>query len=558
MSRSNLLDPFFERFVHALSPQRRELARLRAKWGKPAEKDPWLASRYFELTRVDSAARCVDDRTWVDLEFPSIFARLDSSETPLGGQVLFRKLREYVDDPRALAKRYLGYEALRSRAALREQVQSKLATLRADSNAALADFLFGPVPTKPKHYRLLPVWSAISAATLLAVVTLSAPLVLAFAVVAINAVLIYRVSPFLSRDTDNLKSCYQVLGAAEGLASIEQDSAPLPEFAKLRADRAGRARAKKALRLFSASRGELAQSVYIWLNLTFLADYLAYFYTLDRFIRVRSEVASAFESVGSLDAAVAVASFLEQRADHCRPEVRDGALIALEDGYHPLLTNSVKNSIRLDGRSALVAGSNMAGKTTFIKMVAINIVLGRTLGFCLASKATIPRSSVMASIRGEHSVAARKSHYFAEIEAVHSFIETAARGDCKVFVIDELFSGTNTVERLAAARAVLESICRHAQVLVTTHDVELQSELGEDYELHHFREDPDVDGFFDYRLRPGPTTARNAIRLLERMGFPADVVASAMRYAASPTAGDTQSAYAESPNRDGVGPPDSR
>jgi DNA mismatch repair ATPase MutS len=233
-----------------------------------------------------------------------------------------------------------------------------------------------------------------------------------------------------------------------------------------------------------------------------------------------------------MDAAVAVASYLEQCPDHCRPDVHDGAMIAIDEGHHPLLTNPVKNSIRLDSRSALVAGSNMAGKTTFIKMAAINIVLGRTLGFCLAAKATIPRSSVMASIRGEHSVASRKSHYFAEIEAAHSFIETAARGDCRVFVIDELFSGTNTVERLAAARAVLESICRHAQVLVTTHDVELQAELGEGYDLYHFREDPDVDGFFDYRLRSGPTTSRNAIRLLERMGFPPDVVANAMRYAA--------------------------
>jgi DNA mismatch repair ATPase MutS len=68
-------------------------------------------------------------------------------------------------------------------------------------------------------------------------------------------------------------------------------------------------------------------------------------------------------------------------------------------------------------------------------------------------------------------------------------------------------------------------------VLVTTHDIELQDVLADDYDLYHFREDPDVEGFFDYRLRPGPTTARNAIRLLERMHFPAEVVRAAMGYA---------------------------
>jgi DNA mismatch repair ATPase MutS len=192
----------------------------------------------------------------------------------------------------------------------------------------------------------------------------------------------------------------------------------------------------------------------------------------------------------------------------------------------------VKNSIRLDGQSALITGSNMAGKTTFIKMVGTNILLGRTLGICLASKATVPRSGVRASIRGEHSVESGKSHYFAEIEAILSFIESAKRGDASVFLIDELFSGTNTVERIAAACAVLQSISANAQMLVTTHDVELQELLGQRFDLYHFQENPDVEGFFDYRLRAGRATERNAIRLLERMGFPEDIVSAAMALAA--------------------------
>jgi DNA mismatch repair ATPase MutS len=280
------------------------------------------------------------------------------------------------------------------------------------------------------------------------------------------------------------------------------------------------------------SRGALVQSLYLWLNLAFLVELMAYVRTIDRFLRVRPQLASAFESVGSLDAAVAVASYLEWRPDHCQPEISDARAIAIEDGHHPLIDAPVKNSIRLDERSALITGSNMAGKTTFIKMVGINVIFARTLGFCFATSAHIPLSSVMASIRGEHSVESGKSHYFAEIEAIHSFIDNARRGDCRIFVIDELFNGTNTVERLAAARAVLESLSQNAQVLVTTHDVELQDVLSDRYDLYHFQEDPDVPGFFDYRLRSGATRARNAIRLLERIGFPSEIVATAMTYAA--------------------------
>ncbi|HEU4619064.1 MAG TPA: hypothetical protein VFV10_13570 [Gammaproteobacteria bacterium] len=321
----------------------------------------------------------------------------------------------------------------------------------------------------------------------------------------------------------------------------EPGSSAIPELARLREEGPRRGAARLALGPLSVLTGsnlpaglnELAQSLYLWFNIAFLLELVVYVRTIDRFLEIRLLLQSTFDAVGAVDAAVAVASYLELHPDHCRPAVADERVIDIQGGRHPLIAEPVENSIRLEGRSALIAGSNMAGKTTFIKMVAINLIFGRTLGFCFASKAAIPRSSVMASIRGEHSVASGKSHYFAEVEAIHAFIESARRGDCAVFVIDELFRGTNTVERLAIARAVLESLCENAQLLVTTHDVELQALLAGRYDLYHFQEDPDVEGFFDYRLRAGATRARNAIRLLERMAFQDDVVARAMSYAAA-------------------------
>jgi hypothetical protein len=504
---------------------------LRAKWGRRGDKDGWLASRYFELTRDASRREYVDDRTWVDLEFPRIFTDMDSTVTPLGTQTLFGLLREYVADPGELRARYASYSALRANAELREAIQQRLMPLQADSCAAIADYVFGEPPRKPRWHRWLPAWSFLALATPLVVLTLSLPIVLWFAVIAINAVVAYQHARYLERDTEALKDCYTLLGVADGLASVAGAGEALPQLDRLAREAPQRRKARQALRLFCMSRGIIGQSVYLWLNLACLAELVAYVRTIDRFVRVRPELASTFELVGSLDAAVAVASFLEYRADHCEPTLADARRIVIEQGYHPLLDLPVKNSIALEGRSALVTGSNMAGKTTFIKMVGANIICGRTLGLCFASAASIPASAVMASVRGLHSIESGKSHYFAEIEAVHAFIEAAESGRCRVFVIDELFSGTNTVERLATARAVLESLSAHAQVLVTTHDIELQDVLADDYDLYHFREDPDVEGFFDYRLRPGPTTARNAIRLLERMDFPAEIVRAAMGYA---------------------------
>ena len=521
-----------ELFRSALSPRRRLLRELRSAWAQRGTKDHFLASRYFDRTRRKSPASHVDDKTWVDLEFPSVFADVDTTITPIGSQVLFKGLRTYADAPGELNERYGVYAALRADQALREEVQLVLTHLRADSNAYLADYLFGEAPYTPTYFAPVLLWSLVSIAVLAGVVAAGWPIWIWFAIVGINVTVILRVSRHVNRDAEALKACARLLGVAERLSAM-RTAKPIPALARLAQQVPRRAEARRAIRWFSLQQtNELGASLVLWLNLGFLLELLTYIYAAKKLARFRTDLASTYELVGSLDAAVAVASFLERHPDHCQPVIASGALIVVDDGYHPLIDRPVKNSIRLDGRSALITGSNMAGKTTFIKMIGLNVIFGRTLGFCLASKAAFPPSVVRAVIRGEHSVESGRSHYFAEIEAILSLIDSARQGGSHVFLIDELFSGTNTVERIAAARAVLKSISANAQVLVTTHDVELQALLGERFELYHFREDPDVKGFFDYRLRLGRATERNAIRLLARMGFPDDVVNDALAFSA--------------------------
>jgi DNA mismatch repair ATPase MutS len=523
----------FEQIRSALSPRRRWLRDIRAEWGRLGTKDAWLASRYFELTR-GAVGEQVDDKTWADLELPKVFADIDTTATRIGSQVLFRTLRVYVEDSRELAERYEMYAKLRTDAALREEIQLKLVHLQQDSTALLADYLFGPPP--PENARLLvPVllWSLLSALTLVGAVFLFWPLFPWLAILAINAVVVFRLSSRLNRDVDSLKACGRLIKIADSLATLAASSPQIPALARLADQSAARLHARSTIRWFTIQHtNELAESLFLWLNFAFLLEPLSYLRAADKFASFRAVLASTYELVGSLDAAVAVASLLERQPEHCQPTVAAGSLLELEDAYHPLIARPVKNSIRLDGRSALITGSNMAGKTTFIKTVGLNLVLGQTLGLCFASAAVLPRSPAQAAIRGEHSVESGRSHYFAEVEAIRSFLEGARQGRCRVFLIDELLSGTNAVERIATARAVLESLSSNAQVLVTTHDVELQALLGERFELYHFREDPSVEGFFDYRLRPGRATERNAIRLLARMGFPDDIVSSALSFAA--------------------------
>ncbi|HET7570957.1 MAG TPA: hypothetical protein VFK96_10305 [Gammaproteobacteria bacterium] len=516
--------------LNIVLPRRKALAELRAQWGKPGTSERWLASEYFDLLRHGDASVRVDDKTYADLEMAAIFSSLDATVTPVGSQVLFRRLRTY-DLPDELAARYSVYTRLQSDVALREELQLRMLRLKDESNACIADFIFGELPPTPKYQSWLFLWSLLSIVVLAAVIVLSWSVWIWIAVVFVNVAVMYRVYSRTLRDGETLTGCLRLVKVADDLASSQRNSW-LPQLTELCDERRNRNDVVRTLRWWrSIFKIPFVEPAVALLNAAFLVDLLVHFRAMKQFARVRHKLAASFKLVGEIDAAIAVASWLDYCPKHCRPTLINEPVLEISDGRHPLLTNGVANSILLDQRSILVTGSNMAGKTTFIKMIGVNALLAQTLGFCLASKATIPRARIMASIQARHSVGSGKSHYFSEVETIQSLLAQKEQGDCAIFVVDELFSGTNTVERVAIARAVLESLSELSLVLATTHDVELQAVLKDHYDLYHFQESPDVDGFFDYKLRRGATTKRNAIRLLKEMGFPGEIIAKAMTYA---------------------------
>lgn len=137
---------------------------------------------------------------------------------------------------------------------------------------------------------------------------------------------------------------------------------------------------------------------------------------------------------------------------------------------------------------------------------------------------------VRTSIGRADSLPDGKSYYLAEVESVGELLRAKASGRQHLFLVDEIFRGTNTTERVAAAYAVLAYLDRDTDlVLVATHDIEVIELLGDAYAPYHFREQI-ADGAltFDYRIHAGPSDTRNAIALLELMGFPGDLVADAL------------------------------
>jgi hypothetical protein len=520
--------PDLRAIARFISPTTRRREAFRKSWGRVGDADGWLSTTLFDLRRAGNPC-ALDDKTWRDLELAAVFHQLDTTVTKPGSQYLYNWLRTFDFDSDIQTERYATCVVLVRDARLREALQLALSPLDVDSAAYIAEALFGPPPFSLRHPRLLYTWALCCLGALALAVSLGLWWILPIILCA-NGFVLYRMPSKLRRNTEALIQGPRLLAAANRLASIAPHGGSIPQLTSLQAERRKCARLRKELRWLTV----FSDSSAIWAGLSqaanwfCLAQLVVYSRTVRNFMDSRQEWGSTFELVASVDAAIAVANFLHRMPVHCPVTVTTDPTIAISEGYHPLVIYPVPNSIALTGRSALITGSNMTGKTTYMKMSGVNIVLGHTLGFCLARSATLPRSPVMVSVRSDQSVESGKSGYSAEVEAIGEFVDRAAAGDCRIFILDEPFRGTNTLERIAVAKAVLDALSADAQVLATTHDVELQELLTDRFDFFYFREDPDVEGFFDFKVRRGASRERNAIRVLERMGFPLKIVNAAL------------------------------
>jgi len=116
------------------------------------------------------------------------------------------------------------------------------------------------------------------------------------------------------------------------------------------------------------------------------------------------------------------------------------------------------------------------------------------------------------------------------IESILEFITLSEKSEGYIFLIDEIFRGANTCERLSSASAVLKHLSEKNINMVTTHDMELQSFLRDKHEIFHFMEQiENNEHFFDYLIKPGPCHSRNAIKLLELIGYPESIIKEALK-----------------------------
>jgi hypothetical protein len=264
------------------------------------------------------------------------------------------------------------------------------------------------------------------------------------------------------------------------------------------------------------------------------------FFALDRWRRrVGSGVRAWMDALGELDALSAFAQIRRDNPSWCFPDVhaaRSGAGCQLTATAlaHPLIHDDrrVANDVTVGppGTILLITGSNMSGKSTLLRSIGLNAVLGQAGAPVCAAQMRLPPVDVETSIRVQDSLEHGLSYFMAALARLKGVLDRAQAssaspdGRVVLYLLDEILQGTNTAERAVAVRAVAQHLLDAGAIgVMTTHDLGLASEtpLSTAARLVHFTETVDAAGHmtFDYLLRPGLATSRNALRLMQLIGM---------------------------------------
>lgn len=240
--------------------------------------------------------------------------------------------------------------------------------------------------------------------------------------------------------------------------------------------------------------------------------------------------------LGKIETAVVIGSYRKNLPEYCVPKIRfeeeAGRHMVIEQLYHPLLADPVKNSIDTE-KGVLLTGSNASGKSTFLRAVALCAVLAQTIHTCPADRYEAPVFRILSSMSLKDDLIGGQSYYMVEIRAIKRILDQVKQAGeehgCVLCFVDEVLRGTNTVERIAASTQIMKMLSAgHVICFAATHDVELTKLLEKEYDNYHFEERIEEDDvFFPYTLLPGPATTRNAIALLRVLGYDDRIIAEA-------------------------------
>lgn len=511
---------------------------MKERYGQLSDREISLAHqacirKYYETHKEEDS---IDDITWNDLNMDRLFALMNQTYSSAGEEYLYYTLR-------TLHFNEAGFDTFEEKIEFfinHEKERNSLLFLFADMGKnekySIYDYL-GFADNLKEEKSLKYQWLAsilMIAAIILIFLNTGVGIVATFLVLGLNIAMYFKVKGTILPYITSLRYIMRLVNYGKEILSIDLLVCEEEKEKISAATKQLRSFARNSKYVFSSesSSGNPLEIVRDYFNMIFHLDIIL-FQKMYRQMQLHEDAIDAInENVGRLEMYIMVGSFRQAVGTYTIP-VFDGMEKA-DNIYHPMIEEPVKNSYDLK-RSMLLTGSNASGKSTFLKTVAMNMILSQTIHMACADSFHTAFHRIYSSMALTDNLTAKESYFMVEIKAMNRILKKSRQSGAPIVCfVDEVLRGTNTVERIAASTQILKYMAKHKILCVAaTHDIELTTLLEKEYENYHFEEEVKNDEIlFNYQLQKGKATSRNAIKLLSVMGYDKQIIEKAEAMAA--------------------------
>ena len=490
-------------------------------------------ARYFSGSDKTDIYQVISDKTYQDLDLDEVFMYVDRTVSKVGQQYYYHIFRTIPHDNKRCDRFEHLIQIFKENTALKESVLWQLSKLNSHDAYRVTSFIHEDHIQKPTWFWIIRLLSLISIASVLLSFFFPQFIILLIFILATNVIIHFWNKANLFQYAATIPQLLRLNQVAKELlkskAWVDREHKIHESIKSI--DRIGSRMAVFKLEAkLQSDIGAVVEYVFEIIKTLFLVEPQLLFNVLTALDSRREQIHQLYQWVGEIDIAISIASLREGLSYYTQPNIaKEKKQLTGKEIYHPLLENFVSNSIELHRKSALLTGSNMSGKTTFIRTIGINVITGQTINTCFAREFTMPSLKVHSAIRMADDLMSDKSYYFEEVLTIKKMLDESRTGAQNLFLLDEIFKGTNTVERIAAGKAILTYLNNEDNiVLIATHDLELSEYLRKTYNLYHFTEVVEDETIvFDYKIKAGNLKTTNAIRILELNRYPCEVISEA-------------------------------
>lgn len=464
----------------------------------------------------------VDELTWHDLDMFEIFKLINGTYSSVGSEALYQQLRNFNFAKDQELEDLIDF--FEENPKMQQEIQYNYARLGKQDNNFTKQYLASGQREQLGTFWLYVALGVLPIISLLLLLIIGPAALLLFIGAMVFNIIFYMYKKVrLEIELNSMRYLVQTIVLTKKLCKLKTP---------LQAEMKQNFQPLKGIAMWGFSfriKGNTeADVLFDYLNMMFMIPFIAYNFVLTRLSKYNQQAINLWEALGKMEVAIAVLNFRIYVPLSCQPQLKTGGVVA-ENIYHPLVNGPVANPVEWQ-KNILVTGSNASGKSTYVRSIAISAILAQTINTALAESFTIQAGHVITSMAVEDNVIEGDSYFVAEIKSIKRLLDQVATSQRCYCFVDEILKGTNTIERIAASSSVVNWISAYPSLaFVATHDIELTEILKTKCDNLHFEEQvTEEQGVnFDYQVRQGPATTRNAIALLKVLGYPETLVKQA-------------------------------